>query len=269
MTRPPDIVAAAGFRFLVWSWRGPAEPLVLLHGFAGRGDDFAPVVAELAPSRTVVAANLPGHDRLTPVAPERGFAGVVGDLAAAFEALSLRDIHIAGYSLGARVALALLLERPRLFRRGSLIGVNPGLSSDAERSERAQSDARWAELLRREGMAEFLRQWEAQPLFASQADLPAGVREAQRARRLVLDPRQLASALETLSLAAMPDFWPRLAGLEVPVQLVAGERDGKFRAIAEAALQLAPRSELHVVRGAGHNVVLERPGELAALLDAS
>ncbi len=267
--RAPEVVSAGRFHFLVWSWRGPAEPLVLLHGFAGRGDDFAPVVDKLTLSRSIVAANLPGHDRLTPAAPERGFAGVVADLAAAFEALSLQAIHIAGYSLGARVALALLLERPRLFRRGSLVGVNPGLSSDAERSERALSDARWAGLLRREGTAEFLRQWEAQPLFASQANLPARVREAQRARRLVHDPDQLASALETMSLAAMPDFWPRLPGLQAPVQLIAGERDEKFRAIAEAVRRLAPRAELRVVRGAGHNVVLERPGELARLLDAS
>jgi pimeloyl-ACP methyl ester carboxylesterase len=64
----------------------------------------------------------------------------------------------------------------------------------------------------------------------------------------------------------MPDHGPRLAGIDVPVGLVAGERDAKFRALAEAMAEGLPRGRLHVVPDAGHNVVLEQPAEIARLL---
>lgn len=267
MTDPASVLAG-GHRFLVWTWCGPARPLLWLHGFAGRGDAFRPVAERLGRGRTVLAVNLPGHDPLTPARPGCGFEEAVDELGAALAALSLREIHLAGYSLGARLALGLLVNQGRLFSRATLVGVNPGLRSAAERAERRRSDAGWAETLRVQGLAAFLRRWEAQPLFASQADLPPAARDAQRAQRLDHDPLQLALALENLSLAAMPDLWPRLSEIALPTQVVAGELDPKFRAIAEAMRPHLQRGTVHVVAGAGHNIALERPGDLAALLDS-
>jgi 2-succinyl-6-hydroxy-2,4-cyclohexadiene-1-carboxylate synthase len=69
----------------------------------------------------------------------------------------------------------------------------------------------------------------------------------------------LAAALRGLGTGVMPSLWDRLGELGVPVELVVGERDDKFRAIAgrmEAALADA---RLHVVPGAGHAVHLEAP----------
>ena len=52
----------------------------------------------------------------------------------------------------------------------------------------------------------------------------------------------------------------------MPVELIVGERDGKFRAIAERMAAAIPAARLHVVDGAGHAVHLEQPGALAELL---
>ena len=46
-----------------------------------------------------------------------------------------------------------------------------------------------------------------------------------------------------------------------------GGRDEKHRAIAEGIAATAAHVTTHVVDGCGHNVVLERPDALAALLD--
>jgi pimeloyl-ACP methyl ester carboxylesterase len=64
----------------------------------------------------------------------------------------------------------------------------------------------------------------------------------------------------------MPDYWEALERIAVPVDLVVGEQDDKFRPIAQRMLSRLPRARLHVVAGCGHNVVLERPDALAALL---
>jgi pimeloyl-ACP methyl ester carboxylesterase len=52
----------------------------------------------------------------------------------------------------------------------------------------------------------------------------------------------------------------------MPVTLVAGEQDAKFREVAERMAEAIPAAELVVVEGAGHAVHLERPEALAEAL---
>ena len=52
----------------------------------------------------------------------------------------------------------------------------------------------------------------------------------------------------------------------MPVTLIAGARDEKFRAIAERMAASLPRARVEIVEGAGHAVQLERPDTVAALL---
>jgi 2-succinyl-6-hydroxy-2,4-cyclohexadiene-1-carboxylate synthase len=47
---------------------------------------------------------------------------------------------------------------------------------------------------------------------------------------------------------------------------VVGERDAKFRGIAERMAPAIPECGLEVVPGAGHAVQLERPDAVAAIL---
>jgi pimeloyl-ACP methyl ester carboxylesterase len=76
----------------------------------------------------------------------------------------------------------------------------------------------------------------------------------------------LAAALRGLGTGVMPSLWDRLGELTMPVELVVGERDEKFRAIAgrmEAALADA---RVLVVEGVGHTVHLEAPDRVVDLL---
>src|SRR5262249_9298200 len=150
--------------------------------------------------------------------------------------------------------------------RPPLLGVPPGLVAPAERAERVAADERWARLAETEGIAAFVAAWEAQPLFASQARLPAEVRARHRRRRLAHDPRGLAAAFRGLGLGAMPDLWPALPALRLPVTFVAGELDPQFRALASRAVAATPGAARRLVPGAGHDVVLEAPRAVAAAL---
>ena len=65
----------------------------------------------------------------------------------------------------------------------------------------------------------------------------------------------------------MEPLWDRLGELAMPVTLVVGERDEKFRAIAERMAGATPgRRASWSSPGAGHAVQLERPDSVAALL---
>jgi 2-succinyl-6-hydroxy-2,4-cyclohexadiene-1-carboxylate synthase len=236
-----------------------APPLVLLHGFSGAPATFAETIARLPLGRPMRAWALPGHDGEPPV---ESFDAAVDALA---ERIGEAPIHVVGYSMGARLALGLCVRHPALVARATLIGVHPGLSDDAELRERAEEDARWARLIE-EDLERFAAAWEEQPVLAVRSPVPPARLAAHRALRLRHDPAALARTMLTLGLAAMPDYGPVLSGIAVPVDLVVGELDDKFRPIAESMIEQIPSARLHVIPGCGHNVPLEHPAALAALL---
>jgi 2-succinyl-6-hydroxy-2,4-cyclohexadiene-1-carboxylate synthase len=247
-----------------------AQPLVLLHGFAGAPASWQRVVALLGDARDLVCPALLGHDpaRLDDelADPPGSFDEAVDRLAADLRQRGVTgDAHVCGYSLGGRMALGLLVRHRALFRRATLIGVNPGL--EADRDARAAGDERWAVAAER-GLDAFLAAWEAQPLFATQRRLPAEVQGEQRRWRGELRGAGLALSLRVVGLAAMPDYWPALPGLDLPVDLVAGELDAKFRQLAERARARLPDAHLSVVPGCGHNVPLESPAAVAQIVIA-
>lgn len=241
--------------------------VLLLHGFTGSPASWDPVIELLGEDTEVLAPPLLGHDLQTVDellhSPPASFEE---EAFAAFVELTTRfgnaPVHLAGYSLGARVALMMMATAPQRFISATLIGVNPGLVDDSERAERRTADAKWIELLE-QGIEPFVDAWEKLPLWASQARLPDDVRAAQRAARLRHDPRGLALSLRVTGLGEMPNLRPRLPDIDVPVTLMAGGEDPKFRSLAEESSALLPRSRVVVVPDAGHNLLLERPEAVA------
>jgi 2-succinyl-6-hydroxy-2,4-cyclohexadiene-1-carboxylate synthase len=244
-------------------------PVVLLHGFTGSPDSWQDVIRILETRREPIRVHAPallGHDG-TPGPPElRGFEDEVDRVAAGIRARALHGSHLVGYSLGARVALGLLVRHQELVSAATLIGGRPGLSDPADRRARTRQDEEWARLLDEKGLDTFVAAWEALPIWATQAALPDRRLERQRAIRRAHDPRGLARSLRVAGLGRMPYYGDRLGGVNVGVRLVVGDRDTRFLDIADRMAEQLPRATLIRVSGAGHNVVLERPREIAALL---
>lgn len=241
--------------------------LVLLHGFTGSPASFAAVVPLLRvrhPGLRILSPWLLGHGPAPELGPQR-FEVEVDRVAALVRSARFSGAHLCGYSLGARLALGLLARHASSFSGATLIGVNPGLSAASERAERVGSDERWAELLLRAGVSGFLEAWQAQPLFASQAQLPAATLAQQQQARAVHTARGLAHALRVLGLGQMPDYRGVLCGARLRVRLLVGALDRKFLAIAQK-LRESSRVELHSVPGAGHNLLLEAPEGVAGVL---
>ncbi len=173
---------------------------------------------------------------------------------------------LAGYSLGGRIAVALLARHPRLFRSAVLIGAHPGIADEAARRQRVEDDEILARRLEESGIEDFVKLWEGLPLFASQRQLPAAVRERQRSSRLRHDAAGLAAALRALGAGSMPDYWPALDRLEMPIRLLAGAEDDKFCKLAHAMAERLPNATVEVVPAAGHNLLLEAPAAVAAAI---
>ncbi len=221
----------------------------LLHGFAGGPAAWDDVRAAWALPDEPHAIALPGHGGGPVLATWDDNLAAVADAIAGCDA-------VVGYSLGARVALGLVVTGK--CPRAVLIGVNPGISDD-ERASRREFDAAWARLLRTRGMEAFASAWEAQPLFATQSRAPASRRASRREHRLALDPEQLAQSLEVMGLAAMPDYWSKLPVYRDRLALLAGADDAKYVAISQAL----PAVSFETIEGSGHDPTLEQPAALA------
>ena len=234
----------------------PVDRVVLVHGFTQTQAAWEPVAARLRDHWRLVRVDLPGHGGSAGV--RAGFAEAAGLLGACGD----RAAYV-GYSLGGRLCLRLAVDRPELVRALVLLGASPGIADPAARAERLAADEALAAGVERDGVAAFLDRWLAGPLFATLPPARAGLPD-----RLANTPEGLASALRLLGAGAQAPLWDRLAGLRCPTLLVAGARDAKFAALAaEMAAAIGPAAHRALVPGAGHAAHLERPAELAALLD--
>lgn len=253
-----------------WSTGPENPPAILLHGFTGDGRSWSRVAAKMRSERTVVAVDFPGHDgRTRPATIYHDWHGVIDALALAIRKAHLHDSYLVGYSLGGRVALGLLVEHPDLFVGGTLIGASAGLRNASERAERRAQDQALIDLLTNEGIEAFVEHWESLPLFASQARVPKAWLEEQRASRLAHDAEALAGSLRTLGLGVMPDYWDSLGEIAVPVHVVAGEEDEKFRRIGQSMAAKMPCGSYGIVAQAGHNIPLEAPEQIASLIETN
>lgn len=257
MTHPAPAPWSAGLAHPPQGGGGP--PLVLLHGFLGAPAAWNAVLAALPRHGPVWCPWLPGHGPAAPSPP------TWGETVQALAAMLPEGAVLAGYSLGARLALAATLQRPGRARATLLVGGHVGPAGAAERSERAALDAERAAALRGGGLAAFVDAWEALPLFATQRALPPETQAAQRAGRLAHDPQALAWAFEVAGLACMPDLRPGVTAAQQPLRFLTGAMDTRFAALG-ASLEHPPWVRHHSVPGAGHNLLLEAPAAVAASL---
>lgn len=245
---------------------GQGDPLLLLHGFSGSSQSWADHVPVLAQQFCVITLDILGHGKTnSPADPTRYcMEKVAADVTAVLRQLPTVNrqssmVNLIGYSMGGRLALYLAVHYPQLFRALILESASPGLETEAERSARRASDHALAGRIERDGMASFVSEWEALPLWASQQQLAPEKRAALRAQRLGNNPTGLANSLRGLGTGAQPSLWPHLPQLTLPVLLLAGELDEKFVGISRKMHRLLLNSQCNIIAGAGHAVHLERP----------
>ncbi len=239
----------------------PTPEWVFLHGFLGGPQFWTDLSTALSvPVRCDI---LPGHGRTPWIMPDACFDDVVAALA---ERLPSSLVSLCGYSMGARLALALALRFPQRVSSLMLLSVDPGITDPLARAARVAWEDDLAQKLLRDGIESFVKDWEELPLFASQKALPPAVRVQQRETRCSHDPPAIAWALRTLGTGRMPSLWPLLSSLKMPVTVLTGAQDEKFTAIAQRMKQENPRIQHVMVPEAGHNPVLDAPVEVLSAL---
>ena len=237
--------------------------IVFLHGFTHTGASWRAVIDELGERYRALAPDIRGHGRASALRPI-DFDHCVADIAA----LPPERFTLAGYSLGGRLALLAALAHPQRVERLVLVSTTAGIADPVERAARREADEALAAEIEDMSIEAFARRWAAQPLLRHQPEHVAATAQADRLRN---QPANLAAALRGVGPGVMQPAWDRLGDLRMPVTVIAGERDTKFRKLAERIAARVPRADLLIVPTAGHAVHLQAPalvaGSLASVSD--
>jgi pimeloyl-ACP methyl ester carboxylesterase len=130
---------------------GSGTPLLLLHGFAGTGDDWRHVFATPLDGYRVIAPDLRGHGRSTNPSGAFRFADVARDILALLDRLSISCVKTIGLSAGANTLLHMATQQPS--RIDALIHVSgtprfpePARAIMRTMTEDGRSEAEWTEM---------------------------------------------------------------------------------------------------------------------------
>lgn len=168
---------------------------------------------------------------------------------------------IFGYSMGARLALAAVLKFPQLFYGAILLSVQPGIPNDDERAKRLRFEQLMQQQLTTGTIEEFVDDFAALPIFASQQSVAPNILAAQRAVRCSHNPKMISLNVGLLGLGSTPPLSAQIERNQVPIRLLTGEIDTKYFDIAQKLTQKNKCITHRVIPNAGHNVLLEAPQE--------
>ncbi|HEY8119889.1 MAG TPA: alpha/beta hydrolase [Myxococcota bacterium] len=266
-------VAVNGVELAVEEHGAGPRALVLVHGFSGFRQDFAPVIDALLPhAQRIVALDLRGHGGSTHTGDAATYTldVLADDVRAALAALGVARCDLLGHSMGGMLAQRVALAEPQ--RVASLVLV----STSAEPLEWINEDhIRLAAYVGGEqGMtklAEVLRARAGDDPTRGEADRRLerewGAERFWRwrdARIAAMDP--VAYQALGLALKRAPDFRARLSALRCEALVAVGALDAEF---VEASPRLAaaiPGARHVVIPNAGHQPQLEAPEALVSAL---
>ncbi len=249
---------------LAYATAGTGAPVVCIHGLGGTKASFLSTISALAPQGCrVIAVDLPGfgdsHKPLTGAYNAPYFAGAVLEL---LDTLGIDRAHVAGNSMGGRVAIELGLVAPERTSRLALLA--PALAWLRPRQ--------WNWLLRLDlpklGLIQPAPRWVVEPLVrglvpgAQSGWAAAGVDEFLRS---FLDRRGRVAFYEAARNIYMDEphgeegFWTRLRELSPDTLFVWGRQDAlvpiSFMRHVEKCLPAARHLELDC----GHVPQMEAP----------
>ncbi|MCG2838737.1 2-succinyl-6-hydroxy-2,4-cyclohexadiene-1-carboxylate synthase [Photobacterium sp. WH77] len=248
-------------RFLTRSDQPDRPVLVFLHGLLGSGADWLDC-AQWLQAYPCIGLDLPGHGGSRAVVCHSldEAAGQVRDTLIQHQ-LAARPLVLAGYSLGARIAMhgvANGLFAPLNIRLLAVEGGHFGLTSKQEQMVRWRQDCRWARRFRREPVGTVLADWYQQPVFAS-------LNHVQKQSMLNCRSDNLgagvAAMLLATSLARQAYLADALKSQHVPLHYFYGGHDSKFSRMANDS-----RVPASCIADAGHNAHKEQPQAFAMAL---
>jgi pimeloyl-ACP methyl ester carboxylesterase len=243
----------------------PGAPAVLLiHGLGASTAWWDPVVPRLAGACRVIRVDLPGHGRSASTAGGYDLPAQARRVAAAMDRLGVSRAVVIGHSTGGSVAPAMAEQRPGLAAALALIDTGP--YPDAALDQGLLSGLLLAPVPGRLLWAlrnEATIRKAMRSAFTRPVDIPGAIIEATQG----MTHRALAGtargSLDYIKQRSVPD---RLAALGLPVLVIFGADDRRWRSSSAASYRIVPGARVEMLPGVGHTPMLEDPQTTGTLL---
>ena len=121
--RPPGTMVRVNDIDMHFQTLGSGEPLLLLHGFGGCGDDWRPFSQALAKQFQVIVPDLRGHGWSTNPAKTFSHRQSAADVLALIDHLALKRVRAMGISTGGMTLLHMATRQPERIDAMVLIGA--------------------------------------------------------------------------------------------------------------------------------------------------
>ena len=228
---------------------GSGEAVMLVHGFASTAEHNwggTGWIAALSKKYRVIALDVRGHGLSDkPHSPEAyGYASMGADVTRLMDHLGIERAILMGYSMGASIAIELMLSHPERWR-GVVLG---GIAYDDGLEDKADRDA----------IAEAYR-----------SDHPATIRSAvaKAYRRFAESMPNDLKALAALIDAERAPFAPaKLAAVQTPVLIVVGAKDTAI-GDPKPLPKMIPGARLLMLEGRDHMTAPADPKFKEVVLD--
>jgi pimeloyl-ACP methyl ester carboxylesterase len=130
---------------------GTGDPLLLLHGFTGSGDDWKHVFATPLEGYRIIAPDLRGHGRSANPGGVFTFADAARDIFELLDTLGIDRVKAIGMSAGANTLLHMATQQPARVEAMIHVSGTPRFPDQARAimrgmTEEGRSPAEWAEM---------------------------------------------------------------------------------------------------------------------------
>ncbi|MFU8860146.1 MAG: alpha/beta fold hydrolase [Cyclonatronaceae bacterium] len=247
--------------------------LFMFHGFLGSGEQFCPVAESFSAHVNICLPDLIGF----------GKSDVPADILQYTAAVQVNNwleilesgyfghrVILHGYSMGGRLALRLAI-RINAYKNGILSetvkglileSTTPGLRDKSERLERAKMEALMVQEIRAD-LPGFLTKWKTNPLF-KKGKSSALLEKIQSDT----NPAGAAASLTSFGSGSVEPVWNELENLNIPVLILAGESDLRYRSIAIETEKQIKYSTLQIIECAGHRIHSDNPEQYISAIIA-
>ena len=217
---------------------GIGEPLLLLHGFTGCGDDWKYVFDKPLAGHRVITPDLPGHGRSPNPRKDFKFADVARDVFALLDRRGIDRVKAIGISAGANTLLHMATQQPSRITSMIHVSGTPRFPDQARAimramTEESRSEAEWTEMRGRHQLGD------------------------DQIRALWRHAREFADDRDDMNFSAAA-----LSAITAKTLIVHGDRDPLYPVeLAVELLRGIPNASLWVVPNGGHGPIF---GEQAA-----
>jgi pimeloyl-ACP methyl ester carboxylesterase len=240
---------------------GTGEPLLLIMGLGGNCDMWGPLLPHLENRRTI-AFDAPGTGRsTTPTWPVSvpALADIAATVLGHYE---IATSDVLGFSYGGAIAQQLAVQHPELVRRLVLVATTMGAGSVAGSPQATQELASPLRYYRTD-----LFEKSAASVYGGRVGRDAQVRSEMAKGRSAHPPSQYGYALQLMGGWG----WTSkrfAADIEQPTLIISGDDDPLVPVQnAHQLNELIPNSELQVIAGGGHLLLLDQASEIASIID--